>query len=105
MIYLQNPTTQEVFGYDEHDSSQMPHLYQAQMDGYIDITDAWPPAPKLPSPEEVSNAAIAAIEQRTFLPRPLRDLLLSLPSTDATAKAYIQSVEDEIAALRLTQQE
>lgn len=44
MKYFRNPTTQEVFGYEEREDTQIPLMENAIADGYSDITGSWPPA-------------------------------------------------------------
>lgn len=49
MKYYKNEVSNEVFGYDELDETQLPYMQKAIDAGYTDITDSWPPAP-LPPP-------------------------------------------------------
>ena len=43
MKYYKNTQTNEVFGFDETEPTQLPYM-QAKIDaGYEDISDSWPP--------------------------------------------------------------
>lgn len=43
MKYYKNEVSNEVFGYDELDETQLPYMQKAIDAGYTDITDSWPP--------------------------------------------------------------
>lgn len=45
MKYFKNQVTEEVFGYDETDETQLPYMQVAIDANYLDITGNYPPPP------------------------------------------------------------
>ena len=45
MKYFQNPTTKEVFGYDDSDHTQLNLIQVAKNNNWTDVTANWPPNP------------------------------------------------------------
>lgn len=58
MIYYQDLTDLQVYGYDETDPSQAPYIQQAINNGWVDITGNWP-LPILPTLAQ--NKATASV--------------------------------------------
>jgi len=69
MKYFKNTTTGEVFGYDETDPTQIPHM-EARLanEPHEDVTSSWPPpeeeyVPPKPSLAEL-QAQLAALSEQ-----------------------------------------
>lgn len=62
MKYYKDQNTNEVFGFDENDETQLPYMQQKVDAGCVDITGSWPP----PTPTE--EPVIDPIQKlKTFL--------------------------------------
>ena len=47
MKYFKNIETNEVFAYDETYANDLPYINQAIKNGWVDISDSWPPNPTI----------------------------------------------------------
>ena len=56
MIYYQDLSNEQVFGYDETDPSQQPYIQQAIDNGWENITGSWP-LPYVPNAEDNKTTA------------------------------------------------
>lgn len=91
MKYFKNPISGRVFGFDETDETQKPFMQAAIDEGYVDVSEAWPPV-HTPSANEVLLAQIAALEATMTLRR-VREAI-----KDPT---WMNELETKIAALRV----
>ena len=62
MIYYQDLSNEQVFGYDETDPSQQPYIQQAIDNGWENITGNWP-LPYVPSAEDNKTTASGLLTQ------------------------------------------
>ena len=60
MKYFQNPQTQEVAGFDETISSQIPYMQQRIDDGWTDITGNWPPKVTQKQTQDTLSSAVTS---------------------------------------------
>jgi hypothetical protein len=57
MVYYKDLTTNEVYGYDETEESQLPYIQKAINNGWEDVSSSYPLPPAPPTAE--ANKAIA----------------------------------------------
>ncbi len=58
MLYYKDPVSDEVYGYDPEEESQLPYIQQAIENGWENITGNWPLPPEPPTAEQ--NKATAS---------------------------------------------
>ncbi|MBA0014152.1 MAG: hypothetical protein H0Z53_00800 [Nitrosospira sp.] len=57
MIYYKDLTTNEVYGYDETEESQLPYIQQSIDNGWENVTGSYPPPPLPPTAEQNQQKA------------------------------------------------
>lgn len=94
MKHYKNTATDEVFGFDETDETQLPFMQSAIDSGFVDVSGVWPPKP---SATEAANASILekiAVLEAKQTPRRSREAVLGVDN------GWLKNLNDQIAALR-----
>jgi len=60
MRYFQNPHTQQIAGFDETNTSQLPYMQEKISAGWTEITSSWPPGPTQKQTQDSISSVITS---------------------------------------------